>query len=218
MNSVIYLQVKETSRLHGISTKGELSQLAVLLHELVLQVTWKKHAGSIIPKNRSSSPHHTAILRYFRRSSGCSPRKQSLSCELHPAAPRRLCSWTSPTLRRCPGITSPAWRRERCFFCKHRLLKFSTRKSCQAQSQEEERRIPSPDSTQCHVAVDATKNTRRMESAGNKEMMESCSRTNHGLIDSGRRANSNQEVVESRQTLTSCPTSSYNWHQPDFSA
>ena len=108
--------------------------------------------------------------------------------------------------------------REVVFFCKHRLLKFSTRKCCQAQSQEEERRIPSPDSTQCHVAVDATKNTRRMESTGNKEMMESCSRTNHGLIDSGRRANSNQEVVESRQTLTSCPTSSYNWHQPDFSA
>ena len=116
INSVIYLQVKETSRLHGISTKGELSQLAVLLHELVLQVTWKKHAGSIIPKKRSSSPHHSAILRYFRRSSGCSPRKQSLSCELHPAAPRRLCSWTSPTLRRCPGITSPGWRRVRCFF------------------------------------------------------------------------------------------------------
>ena len=60
--------MKETSRLHGISTKGELSQLAVLLHELVLQVTWKKHVGSIIPKNRSSSPWcNLAIFQEIER-------------------------------------------------------------------------------------------------------------------------------------------------------
>ena len=202
--------MKETSRLHGISTKGELSQLAVLLHELVLQVTLKKHAGSIIPKNRSSSSQcNLAIFQEIER---------------------LLAEETIVELRVASGGTSPpllldvayieALPRDHLTRMEERevVLKFSTRKSCQAQSQEEERRIPSPDSTQCHVAVDATKNTRRMESAGNKEMMESCSRTNHGLIDSGRRGNSNQEVVESRQNLTSCPTSSYNWHQPDFSA
>ena len=209
--------MKETSRLHGISTKGELSQLAVLLHELVLQVTWKKHAGSIIPKKRSSSPQcNLAIFQEIER----------LLAEETIVELRVASGGTAPPLLLDVAYIEALPRdhltrleeREVVFFCKRRLLKFSTRKCCQAQSQEEERRIPSPDSTQCHVAVDATKNTRRMESAGNKEMMESCSRTNHGLIDSGRRANSNQEVVESRQTLSSCPTSSYNWHQPDFSA
>ena len=34
----MFLKVKENSRQQGFSTKGELSQLAVLLHELVLQV------------------------------------------------------------------------------------------------------------------------------------------------------------------------------------
>ena len=34
----MFLKVKENLRQQGISTKGELSQLAVLLHELVLQV------------------------------------------------------------------------------------------------------------------------------------------------------------------------------------
>ena len=34
----MFLKVKENSRQQGFSTKGELSRLAVLLHELVLQV------------------------------------------------------------------------------------------------------------------------------------------------------------------------------------
>ena len=91
---------------------------------------------------------------------------------------------------------------------------------CQAQAQEEERRIPSPDSTQSLVALDATKNTQRMDSLENQEKMESCSRTNQGLMESSRRENMCQGSMELRQraasNLASCTT--YNWHQPDFSS
>ena len=90
---------------------------------------------------------------------------------------------------------------------------------CQAQAQDEERRIPSPDSTQSLVALDATKNIQRMDSTENQEMMESCSRTNQGLTEPSRRANLCQGSMEPRQrtavNLGPCPT--YNWHQPDFS-
>ena len=90
----------------------------------------------------------------------------------------------------------------------------------QAQAEEEERRIPSPDSTQSLVALDATKNTQRMDSTDNQEMMESFSRANQGLMESSRRANICHGSMELRQraggNLASCPT--YNWHQPDFSS
>ena len=91
----------------------------------------------------------------------------------------------------------------------------------QAQVQEEERRIPSPDSTQQSlVAVEASAHSGRMDST--EEMMETCSRVNQASsINSSRRSSVSQSLVESnlRQRVTgnivSCPT--YNWHQPDFS-
>ena len=42
----MFLKVKENLRQQGISTKGELSQLAVLLHELVLQVLFTWYIGT----------------------------------------------------------------------------------------------------------------------------------------------------------------------------
>ena len=42
----MFLKVKENLRQQGISTKGELSQLAVLLHELVLQVLFIWYIGT----------------------------------------------------------------------------------------------------------------------------------------------------------------------------
>ena len=160
------------------------------------------------------------IKKHSRRSSAYWPRRRSTRCAAPPLVLSRPCSWTWRTSRPCPGTTSPRWRTMRWGNVSGQKLFHHNVE--QAQAQEEERRIPSPDSTQQSlVAVEASAHSGRMDST--EEMMETCSRANQASsINSSRRSSMSQSLVESnlRQRATgnivSCPT--YNWHQPDFSA